>query len=90
MRARNITVPLFAFDIYKDWATPHKTHRFGTDIDIRSKSILSSTVRRLKEIICDNGGYPYFEDNPPHYHLFFAPYFQSNINLCLGVSDEIN
>jgi hypothetical protein len=66
------------YDYKNTWASPHNTHRIGTDIDVRSKNIAAGQRRKdFERFVCDNYGLPKLEfsgsDNE-HYHLYFFPY----------------
>jgi hypothetical protein len=65
------------YDYQNTWVPPHKTHRIGTDIDVRSKNIPENNRSKFENIVCDNYGSPKLEypgqDNE-HYHLYFFPY----------------
>ena len=81
------------YDYQNTWAPPHKTHRVGTDIDVRSKNIPKKDSQRkvdnrqeFESIVCRNYGYPKLEfpgQVNEHYHLYFFPY--KNVGkLCKG------
>ena len=75
------------YDYRNTWAPPHKTHRVGTDIDVRSKNIPNGKQRdAFESIVCANYGLPKLEfpgQASEHYHLFFLPY-KSTGKLCEG------
>jgi len=73
------------YDYKNTWSPPHRTHRIGTDIDVRSKSIPEINRKEFETIVCKNYGLPYLEarglDNE-HYHLFFFPYTSTVAGYC--------
>jgi hypothetical protein len=60
----------------------HKTHRKGTDVDVHSKSMTDEEKEQFKKLVCNYHGYPLLHGSSVHWHLFFAPYNQRNIELC--------
>jgi len=74
------------YDYQNTWRPPHRTHRIGTDIDVRSKNILERNRYIFESIVCDNYGLPRLEfagQGNEHYHLYFYPY-QNLGKLCEG------
>jgi hypothetical protein len=69
------------YDVENNWWPPHRTHRFGMDIDIRTRDGDLPQENRdvFEDIVCNNGAFPYPEG---HYHLFFFPYLYVNYTLC--------
>ena len=74
------------YDYKKTWKPPHKTHRIGTDIDVRSWNIKGKKNREEFEwYACKNGGFPMLEapgKTNEHYHIFFAPYSSRAAKYC--------
>lgn len=72
------------YDYEKDWRPPHKYHRTGTDIDVRSHNIPTSNREKFVEKVCKYSGFPLFEyaDTPiEHYHISFYQYYNMT-SLC--------
>lgn len=61
------------FDWKDTWAPPHKTHRFGYQIDINLSSVPVADRTRLQEIFVANQARWIIEGEPLHYHLDFTP-----------------
>ena len=58
------------FDLNANWMPSHRTHRFGVNLDLRSKTIPQSQRNTLKQIITNAGIRKTLEEkNPPHWHL---------------------
>jgi hypothetical protein len=56
------------FDIRADWRPPHRSHRLGTDVDLRL--VPPGQRQALRHLIRQSGiGTILVENNPPHWHL---------------------
>jgi hypothetical protein len=57
------------------WHNPHKAHRKGVDMDVRSTTMDSVRQRRFRDLCrdasvsCTSEPNPQEPDNPPHFHL---------------------
>lgn len=57
------------FDLGNNWVRPHRDHRFGRNLDLRTIVIPAQNRRALRQLILD-GGFRLLEElNPPHWHL---------------------
>jgi hypothetical protein len=74
------------YDYKNTWSPPHKTHRIGTDVDVRSKNIPDNNREEFEKIACKNYGFPsleYEEQTNEHYHLYFLPYNTDIVEFCV-------
>jgi len=55
----------------KPWQFPHRTHRFGDNIDVRSFTVSAIEKRELFKIAKRLKLAFLVESNPPHFHLTF-------------------
>ncbi|HAR41400.1 MAG TPA: hypothetical protein DCS07_02015 [Bdellovibrionales bacterium] len=73
------------YDYKNTWTNPHRFHREGTDIDIRSTSIPDDNQETFESIVCRLGGFPNLElaglPNE-HYHLYFHTYSSAISSYC--------
>lgn len=55
----------------KAWQFPHRTHRFGDRIDVRSFTVSATEKKELDKIVKRLRLTLKFEKKPPHFHLSF-------------------
>ena len=60
----------------------HFTHRIGTDVDVRSRTMTQSQKDKFKHIVCDNYGYPDSHGTLEHWHIYFQAYRPAHFELC--------
>lgn len=59
------------FDIGGDWAAPHITHRFGSQVDLQKSTIPADHQAKFEELAAKHGARILIEGT--HYHLDFTP-----------------